>query len=475
MNTVAAHPSLAGTFPTPRARAPKAEWQTSFWKVASFLALHVVLALAMKKAPILATLHGWGALFLGLYVAFSGRSRDQVAAVAAYVVGAEVLWRMTGARVFWEMGKYGVSLIFIASMMRQGRAPSGRALLYLLLLLPSILITFSEESIDNARNYVSYNFSGPAALAVSWMYFKDFKITRRQLFKIMLAALAPAVGIAAIAIFGIATTEVKFGRNSNVDASGGFGPNQVSAALGLGILAAFICFMDDRTRRSLKPLLIGTMLALAGQAALTFSRTGLYLGIGCSIIASLFLVRNRRVFGSILIGGTVVALLAWLVVLPRLNELTGGRLEERLKNTSTTGRSTVMMEDINIFLQFPALGTGPGRAREYRDKYWAGIAAHTEYTRMLAEHGLLGLMALMVMAIEVLISWTRATGAWNKAMVSAFFAFALLFMAGSGMRLAAPCLMFGLAAGLRLVEGPRLRRMVPSVNHPPLATTPMPA
>ena len=475
MSTAVAHPSLAGTYRQPEAKAPKAEWQTSFWKVALFLGLHVVLALAMKKAPILATLHGWGALFFGLYLAFSGRSRDQVAMMAAYIVGSEVLWRMTGARVFWEMGKYGVTLLFIASMMRQGRAPSGRAVLYLALMLPSVLVTFSEETLNSARNYISYNFSGPAALAVSWMYFKDFKITRQQLFKIMLAALAPALGIAAIAIFGIATTDVKFGRNSNVDASGGFGPNQVSTALGLGILAAFVCFMDDRTPRRLKPLFIGVMLALAGQAALTFSRTGLYLGIGSSIIASLFLVRNRRVFGSLLIGGAVVSLLAWLVVLPRLNDLTGGRLEDRLKNTSTTGRSVVMMEDVNIFLRFPALGTGPGRAREYRDHYWAGIAAHTEYTRMLAEHGLLGLLALVVMAVQVLASWTNAKGAWNKAMVSGFFAFALLFMAGTGMRLASPCLLFGLAAGLRLVEGPRLRRLIPSVNHPPMTATPMPA
>lgn len=475
MNAVTAHSAFAHTLPAPKARAPKADWQLSFWKVALFIAAHVLLALAMKKAPILATVHGWSALFFGLYLALSGRPREQVVAVAAYIVGAEVLWRMTGARVFWEMGKYSVSLLFVASMLRQHRAPTGRAVLYLLLMSPSLLMTFSEESLDNARNYVSYNFSGPAALGVCWMFLKDFKITRPQLFKIMLAALAPAAGIAAIAFLGIATTTVKFGRNSNLEASGGFGPNQVSSALGLGILAAFICFMDDRTRRGLKPLFLVVMMAMAAQAALTFSRTGLYLGIGCSCLASIFLVRNRRVFGSILVGGTVVALLAWFVVLPRLNDLTGGHLEDRLKNTSTTGRDVVMREDLNIFMRFPVLGTGPGRAREYRDKYWAGIAAHTEYTRMLAEHGILGLMALVVMGIEVLTAWTRAKGSWNKALVSAFFAFALLFMMATGMRLAAPCLMFGLAAGLRLVDGPRLRRLIPVPGGQPLLPAPMPA
>lgn len=475
MNAVPANPSFAGSLPATKARVPKGDWQLSFWKVALFIAAHMALALAMKQAPILATVHGWSLLFFGLYLALSGRSRDQVVTVAAYIVGAEVLWRMTGARVFWEMGKYSISLIFIASMLRQHRAPKGRAALYLLLMSPSLLVTFSLESLESARNYISYNFSGPAALGVCWMFFKDFKITRPQLFRMMLAMLAPAVGIAALTLLGIATTEVKFGRNSNLEASGGFGPNQVSSAMGLGILAAFICFMDDRTRRRLKPLFMVLMLAMAAQTALTFSRTGLYLGIVSSCVAAVFLVRNRRALGTILIGGTVIVVLAWLVILPRLNELTGGRLEDRLKNTSSTGRDVVMMEDIHIFLRFPALGTGPGRAREYRDKFMAGIAAHTEYTRMLAEHGILGLLALVVMGIEVMAAWTRARGAWNKALVSAFFAFALLFMLATGMRLAAPCFMFGLAAGLCLVDGPRLRRIIPAPGSQPLLQAPVTA
>ena len=118
MNAVPANPSFAGSLPATKARVPKGDWQLSFWKVALFIAAHMALALAMKQAPILATVHGWSLLFFGLYLALSGRSRDQVVTVAAYIVGAEVLWRMTGARVFWEMGKYSISLIFIASMLR---------------------------------------------------------------------------------------------------------------------------------------------------------------------------------------------------------------------------------------------------------------------------------------------------------------------------------------------------------------------
>ena len=77
MNAVSAHPAFAGSLPGPKARAPKGDWQLSFWKVALFIVAHVVLALAMKKVPILATVHGWSALFFGLYLAISGRPRDR--------------------------------------------------------------------------------------------------------------------------------------------------------------------------------------------------------------------------------------------------------------------------------------------------------------------------------------------------------------------------------------------------------------
>ena len=69
---------------------------------------------------------------------------------------------------------------------------------------------------------------------------------------------------------------MKFGRQSNVEASGGFGANQVSALLGMGCIAAFLCLLEGKGRWQLKLLFIGLMLEFAVQSALTFSRAGIY-------------------------------------------------------------------------------------------------------------------------------------------------------------------------------------------------------
>src|SRR2546430_7771451 len=48
------------------------------------------------------------------------RSRiDRVVYAAAYIAGSEVLWRMCGAAVFWESGKYAVILIFAIALARR--------------------------------------------------------------------------------------------------------------------------------------------------------------------------------------------------------------------------------------------------------------------------------------------------------------------------------------------------------------------
>ena len=67
--------------------------------LAAFGAAHVVLALVMQALPIVAALHAVSCLVLGLVVA-ARRRIQETAYVVAYIVGSEVLWRMTRAGVF---------------------------------------------------------------------------------------------------------------------------------------------------------------------------------------------------------------------------------------------------------------------------------------------------------------------------------------------------------------------------------------
>src|SRR2546430_15098859 len=97
------------------------------------------------------------------------RSRiDRVVYAAAYIAGSEVLWRMCGAAVFWESGKYAVILIFAIALARlRPVQPRLLPVVYFLLLLPSIALAPYQLLSDEARQQVSFELSWPAALAMS--------------------------------------------------------------------------------------------------------------------------------------------------------------------------------------------------------------------------------------------------------------------------------------------------------------------
>ncbi|MCK9246550.1 MAG: hypothetical protein M0P11_06305, partial [Anaerolineaceae bacterium] len=70
------------------------------------LLLHVGLAFLFRNFRIAATIHALLVLLLGLWTALTADNLVKVVPYAAYITGAELLWRMTRAGVFWEYGKY---------------------------------------------------------------------------------------------------------------------------------------------------------------------------------------------------------------------------------------------------------------------------------------------------------------------------------------------------------------------------------
>src|SRR4051794_20829390 len=86
----------------------------------ALIGLHVLLAVIVRDSPAAAGLHAAVVAAVSLWVAINGRALA-AASCAAYVVGAEVLWRMCNAPIFYESGKYLVVLILVVSLLRMGR------------------------------------------------------------------------------------------------------------------------------------------------------------------------------------------------------------------------------------------------------------------------------------------------------------------------------------------------------------------
>jgi len=446
-----ASPSTTATEQSgPALRRRGAETTLSTGAVVLFLAAHVPLVLLVRAVPVLGAVQALVALLAGLVLAASTRSPQRVAYVAAYVAGAQVLWRMTHTPIFWEFGKYAIALMFfMASLRMRPLRSTCFPIVFFALLIPSSLLTISHANYDfeSFPRPLSFNLSGPLALAASAAFFSRVRLTPARIQRMFVAFLGPAIGIAFLCILSIETAEkIVFTTESNATTSGGFGPNQVSCTFGFGLLLAFLLatFFLGPKQHGLRWLMLGLLILLGVHSALTLSRSGLYLAGGGVVVAAGIGLRSARTRTLLLLtAGLVFVIGEWLVV-PQLNAFTAGKFAERFSDTGVTNRDRIAMADLYAWRDNPLFGVGPGMAKEVRARYYRGAAAHTELSRLLAEHGTLGFLALCMLLHSAWQALRRAKTVSEKACVASLVVFALLYMASNAMRLALPSLAFGL-------------------------------
>ena len=414
--------------------------------VTSFFLVHVLLGIAARESSIVSTIHAITVVAVGIGWALMGYER-RVTAWAAYLVGAEAFWRMTGASVPWELGKYAFVVVAGLAILRSGRF-RGAALpgVYAALLVPSALLVVWEAGPQMARDAISFNLSGPLALAIGVWFFSRLALPKSDIPVILVALVAPNLSVWSDAVsstLGSATLE--FRMMSNFAASGGFGPNQVSSMLGLGALSLLLLFATTRPPAWFSGVLLALMVALAAQCALTFSRGGLYTAGLAAGAAAIFLVRNVAIQRRLFLGGALAMAIAVLTVVPWLVAFTHGAITSRFAAWETTGRVTLMRADFLTWKENPYLGVGPGMAEPNRALLFRAEASHTEWSRLLAEHGLLGIAAIVCLLEMGRRSLSVSQTPIERALAVALVVWAFVFMFHAGMRLAAPAFAIGLA------------------------------
>jgi O-antigen ligase len=421
--------------------------------------------------------------------------------VVGYIAGAEVLWRMTEAQINWEFGKYAASAIMLIALFRAGRLrPPVLAILFFVLLLPSAALTMSKETFAVARDYLSFNLSGPLALTVCAWFFSQVRLDATQLRKVFIAVVGPALGIATLAAVGtFAGSDVVFFDSSNFASSGGFGPNQVSGVLGLGALVAlFLSFASDTSPLE-RLVMVAALIALATQSALTFSRGGLYMAGGGTAVAACFAAKDARLRARLLPLVAALFIVGNYFIVPYLDAFTNGAIAVRFQDTNLTGRDQLVQADIELWKENMLLGVGPGEGKIERGNFFVngsngvtsavptrGIAAHTEFSRLLSEHGSFGFAALLIFLLAGFRNVWQAPDPRSRALTAGLIAWSALFMLSCAMRILAPSFAFGLAfmpfAVQTVTETPggpqptkRGRHARPLVQgHPSLAKVPQP-
>lgn len=438
------------------------------------LLLHVGMAFVIYLFEGASKFFLFGAILYFMYRILSNNNRkDEVLLAAGYITGFEVLSRMTGGAFSYEFAKYAViGLLLLGMFIKGANRSSWPYFIYIFLLLPGILFSAINLNYDTTfTNAIAFNLSGPICLGISALYCFQRKIPLQRLQEILLAILLPIVATTAYLYFFTPSIQDSLsGTSSNYAASGGYGPNQVSTILGLGMFILFTRLLT--IQHKLINVIDLTLLGfLSYRAFVTFSRGGVITAAICAVV---FLViysmrsKNRRseispfrvliIFGVIAVTWFTVSIFtSGLIVNRYSNQDAAGRLKE----TISSGRTEILQTELSTFYRNPIFGVGVGKAKEVReDNTGISIATHNELSRLLSEHGIFGIIALLVLFLMPLSLRFR-----NKS--NPYFYVFLLFwfitINHSSMRIAAPAFMYGLALLYVLPE--RVKKQVqPSIS-----------
>ncbi|MFC4721211.1 O-antigen ligase family protein [Geojedonia litorea] len=391
----------------------------------------------------------------------------------AYISGAEVLFRMTDGGIAYEASKYLVILFMLMGMFFRGLSGKGYPyFFYLIALVPSILVASMTLTFDaNFRTNIAFVLSGPVCLGIAALFCYDRKVSHTLLHDLVKYLALPSIAMTTyLFLYNPSIKDTLSGTASNAATSGGFGPNQVSTALGLGMFAIVVRLFLKSPSLFLKLLNLGILGAMTFRAIVTFSRGGVVAAI--LVIAAflwiLFLRSNTNQKGNIL-GSFALFCIAIAITWTISSNQTYGLIDKRYANQDaqgrekqdlTTGRIGLFMEEVDGFLSSPFLGIGASRVKNKRvEESGHHLPSHNELGRLLSEHGFLGILIILILIIKPL-SYFAANK--RNLFFYAFFAFWFATINHSGMRIAAPALLYALCLLNVIYENPAVHRQLPA-------------
>lgn len=421
--------------------------------------IHVIIGILIFALKLLSKVYFIFLLIFFLYNIVNSSKRTRVAHIliaCAYIVGCEVFLRMTGGNFLYESAKYLVIVFVLLGMLFDGiNSRSFPFFIFLLLLLPAIFVTSANATFDtNIRTAVLFNLSGPICLAFVSLYCYDKKIHFRDIQNVLLSALLPLISTTVyLFLFTPNIRDVITGTYSNFETSGGFGPNQVATALGLGMFIVASRYFLSSQSLNMKIINLIILGAISYRGLVTFSRGGIYTAV-IIILSFIFLyyksskLNNRqRIIRSLsLFIGLVI--LTWVFS----SIQTGGLIEKRYANQDAagrekeeiaTGRVELISFELEEFISNPFLGVGAGKIKELRfEKEGRAAASHNEISRILGEHGMFGIIAFLIIFFVPLFYRMRNR---KNIFFYSFYLFWFLTVNHSSMRIAAPAFIYGLS------------------------------
>ncbi len=423
-----------------------------FW-----IAVHLGLGGLIFLVPFLSKIYGYLIILCGLiYIVRKRNQNHEVLEACAYVVGAEVLLRMTDGNPMYEFSKYVVIGYLLVAMYYKGFSKNAVVYwVFLVLLIPGLLISTQVIDFDERlRKSISFNISGPVCLGIASLYMYRLRISFERLNNILVMLALPIVATMTYLIFYTPSVrDVVTGTSSNFETSGGFGPNQVATMLGLGVFIFFVRMILFSSSKLVLAVNLFLFLNIAYRGLVTFSRGGMITSIVMIFLLMVVLYFKLNTRGKIkfhIVGSFFLLLLAGIWIYS-INE-TDGLIEKRyanqdasgrVKESRLSGREDIMESDIIMFKANPVFGVGVARSPRMRGEIIGKSSlSHNELTRMLAEHGAFGIMAMLVLFVTPLILYLDNR---MHLYMLCFLVFWLLTINHAAMRLAVPAFVYALS------------------------------
>lgn len=399
-------------------------------------------------------------LIIGFFIfiiTFKKNKNEEALYLASYLVGAEVFIRMSDGFLLYETGKYGIILFSLLGIIwgPVKQKTSISFLVYVLFLVIGIVFTQVPLG-ESLRKSIAFNLSGPISLGFFALYCYKRTITIIQLKELLFVCLLPVFSIISFVYFRTPDLEeLVFQVSSNFSTSGNFGPNQVATIIGFGVFILSV-FIFTRVQLSLSIFLdIIFLLYFTYRGLLTFSRGGMITAIFAFFIFVLFMLLYQKNTFIKVFKFLFITLILFLGIWLYTSDITGGMIDNRYSNKNATGiekkdisagRFQLFSAQLENFYESPILGIGVGNGKYKRIESGKRItaASHNEITRLIEEHGLLGILALLILLVKPLQNIYFSTN-YQRAFLLSFYVFWFLTINHSAMRIAFPAFVYGLS------------------------------
>ena len=422
-----------------------------------FICIHLVIGFIATILPI-GNIYTLLIIVTGIIIILITRNKNEEALyLLSYLVGAEIFIRTINGAILYETGKYGLILfsllgIFLGPI--KGKI-SISLLIYILLLSIGIMFTQLPPG-ESIRKAIAFNLSGPISLAIFALYCNFRHITIKELNQLLFFVLLPIFSMISLVYFKTPSLEdLVFTTSSNLDTSGGFGPNQVSTMIGVGtfIIAIFIILRVQLSKYLFLDIIFLAYFTYRGL--LTFSRGGM-LTAGVALVAFIgCIVLHKRLTFKKLFLYTSVSFALFMGVWLYTTNITGGLISNRYagknakgvqKKDASAGRGAIFEAQLESFRESPFFGIGVGNGKYKRMETNVDItaAAHNEISRLFEEQGLLGIIALLILLFKPLVNIYFGT-MYQRSFLISFYVFWFLTINHSAMRLAFPGFIYGLS------------------------------